>query len=642
MGNNYGFVKACAVTPNLRVGDTLGNTEEIIKCIDKAAENNVSIILFPELCITGYTCNDLFQQEVLLRSAENRLIDISLHVSSEHVVVVGLPLEINGRLFNCAAVLSNQKIIAIIPKSFLPNYKEFYEDRWFHSGIDLDETITIGGQDVLVNPFSIIEIGCQSFSFKLGIEICEDLWTPLPPSALLSLAGAEVILNLSASNETIGKASYRRELVSQNSSRNICGYLYASAGVHESTTDVVFSGHRIAAEYGSILSESILFERNSSFTYCHFDIDKIRAERRRVMSFGKQVSLFERGYYGNHKIKIIKAPALFSSVKTEFNPLPFVPSNNGDLDKRVREIFDIQANALATRLESCNIKKVVIGISGGLDSTLALLVAVKAFKILYRDLSDIIGITMPGFGTSERTKSNAEVLMEKLGIASLCIDITDGCKQTMKDIGLDPDNRTVTYENVQARKRTEYLMDYANLQGGIVLGTGDLSEAALGWCTYNGDHMSMYGVNSSIPKTLVKWLVICEASKDEFIGVHDQLIDICHTPISPELLPPDQKGNIAQETEDIIGPYELHDFFLYNLIRWNYSPDKIEFMTRLAFPKYSSYQVKKWLSIFYKRFFTMSQFKRDCVPGGPKVGSISLSPRGDWRMPAYMKNTLWI
>jgi len=639
----FGFIKTCAVSPRLHLGDVQANVQEHIKYLESAKNEQASIVLFPELSLTGYTCGDLFQQDILIQDAWKGLKELVKYTEGI-VAIIGLPIYFNSRLWNCVAVIANEDIMCIIPKSYLPNYKEYYEARWFHSGVTVNDTIKgiPFGTDFL---FDVYSNNKKRVTF--GIEICEDLWVPLPPSTLMALGGATLILNPSASTETVGKSEYRRELVSQQSSRCVLAYLYASSGCTESTTDVVFSGHCISAEYGTILKENSLYEREGSCIYPDFDINKIENERRKLTTFGDQVNLFESGQFGNKKFEHI-ALNTFVISETEFTRTidahPFVPSRTHTKDVRCMDIFNIQTEALITRLEACKSQKIVIGVSGGLDSTLALLVAVNAFKKMGRPMTDIIGITLPGFGTSERTLNNSIRLMSEFSITQKKIDITYSCVQHFADIKHDMSDKSVVFENGQARERTQILMDVANKYNGIVLGTGDLSESALGWSTYNGDHMSMYAINCSIPKTLVATLVDW-ISHYVFPKSRDTLQEICATPISPELLPLNDKGEIDQKTEDIIGPYELHDFFLYNHVRWNFTPEKILFLAMQANEsfnaKYTEEVIKKWLNLFYKRFFTQ-QFKRSCVPDGPKVGSLSLSPRGDWRMPSDASMNSWI
>ena len=636
--NKYGFVRACACAPRLRVADVSFNKNEIISSIIEARKAGSQIILFPELSLTGYTCADLFQQEKLLNDAYQALGDIARY-SKNCIIVVGLPLEFDSRLFNVAAVLAKEEIQCFVPKTYLPSYKEYYETRWFHSGSGLNAKTKEG---IPLASNTIFEANIGGLSFDFGVEICEDAWMPIPPSSIMALNGATLILNPSASTETIGKSEYRRELISQNSARNVLSYLYAASGPSESTTDVVFSGHCMAAEYGSMLAESELYERDGTIIVTDFDMEKIKNERRKLTTFGDQVAEYSLLKKETRRVKIyLPDEKNFDSLLRYNDNTPFVPKNSETLDKRAKEVFDIQTNALMTRLEHRGTNNVVIGISGGLDSTLALLVTIKAFDKLGYDRKGIHGITMPGFGTTVKTKDNAKALMEILGISTIEIPIKLACIQHFKDIGLDPNDRSITYENVQARERTQILFDYANKVGGMVIGTGDLSELALGWCTYNGDHMSMYSVNCSVPKTLVKFLVAWVSRQDDFRASYSILDSICNTIISPELLPPDENGDIKQSTEESVGPYDLNDFFLYNHIRWNFTPEKIEFLAEKAFEGiYDIDFIKKWLDKFYQRFFG-AQFKRSCVPDGPKVGSISLSPRGDWRMPSDAAASGW-
>ncbi|MFA6914652.1 MAG: NAD(+) synthase [Endomicrobiia bacterium] len=638
MISEHGFIRVCACAPRIKIADIEFNTEHIINEIKDAKNKNASIVLFPELSLTGYTCGDLFQQDILLNDAEKALDKIALE-TKDIIAVVGLPLYHESRLWNVAAVIANGKIIAFIPKSYLPSYKEYYERRWFHSGFNIDSKY----KGIIFNPNMLFNISIGNLSFKTGIEICEDLWMPIPPSSRLSILGATLILNPSASTETVGKAAYRRELINQNSARNVCAYLYSACGPTESTSDVVFSGHCLACEYGTLLAETELYQRNGTSIIVDFDLNKIENERRKLTTFGDQVDHFFDVLYG--KIKTVEISLDADKQPKELNrhidPTPFTPKDTEKMRERTEEILNIQVNGLMTRLETCGTKGVVIGISGGLDSTLALLVAVRAIDKLGLNRKTITGITMPGFGTTEKTKTNAIKLMDELRIDKQEISIVDACNQHFKDIGLADTDRSVTYENSQARERTQILMDYANKTNKIVIGTGDLSELALGFCTYNADHMSMYNVNCSVPKTLVRYLVHQASLWDELKSCRTTLESVCNTIISPELLPPDEKGEIAQKTEDTIGPYEFHDFFLYYHIRWNFTPAKIFYLAQIAFKnKYDDSIIKKWLDLFYKRFFN-AQFKRNCVPDGPKVGSISLSPRGDWRMPSDASKNGW-
>lgn len=638
----YGFIRVAAATPNLKVSDCQYNATEIIGMIKEAESKNISAIVFPELCLTAYTCQDLFFQDTLLNGALEALERIRQATRDmQLIVIVGLPLEVSNQLYNVAAVLYNGVIYGIVPKTYLPNYNEFYEKRWFSSPKELkDSHVFIGKEFVPVSNRIIFETSW----FRFGIEICEDLWTPIPPSSIQSLHGADIIFNLSASNETTGKHSYRKSLVSQQSARCIAGYVYAAAGSGESTTDIVFSGSNLIAENGTILSESDRFAFNSQMIVSEIDIERLRNERIKNKSFATS----EDDYLNDIEFESIYLPLTDNGREKDhfklnryINPTPFVPSEK-ELDERCSEIFSIQVSGLAKRLLHTNIQQAVIGVSGGLDSTLALLVIAKTFDKLNIPRKNIIGITMPGFGTTNRTYNNAVNLMKSLGITNIEIPIKDAVLQHFKDIDHSPEIHDVTYENSQARERTQILMDYANKVNGLVIGTGDLSELALGWCTYNGDHMSMYAVNTGIPKTLVKTLVLWVAKTQMDDNSANILTDVADTPISPELLPADKDGNIAQKTEDSVGPYILHDFFLYNMLRFGFDPAKIYFLTRYAFKgSYTDEIILKWLKVFYQRFFTQ-QFKRSCMPDGPKIGSINLSPRGDWRMPSDASSKLWM
>ncbi len=638
--NNFGFVRVAAATPSMQVADCDYNTTEIIKMIEEAEKNGVSAIVFPELCITGYTCGDLFLSSLLRKEAEAALLRICEATKNLPIIsIVGIPVEISNRLYNMAAVLSAGQVVGLVPKTFLPNQNEFYEKRWFSSSNELKEkSIYYCNTDVPVG----IDIIFKTKDFTFAIDICEDLWTPIPPSCISSLNGAEVIFNLSASNETTGKHIYRKALVSQQSARCIAGYVYASAGNGESTTDIVFSGSNIIAENGNILAESERFSFNNRSVVSDIDIERLRNDRIRNKSFSlleyktiKDIEYREVNIIYNHKEEE-------KVLKRYISPTPFVPANDNSLNERCEEIFSIQVGGLAKRLLHTNIKTSVIGVSGGLDSTLALLVLAKTFDKLGLPRKNIHGITMPGFGTTGRTYNNAIKLMEALGVTIKEIPIKDAVIQHFKDISHDINTHDITYENSQARERTQILMDYANKVNGLVIGTGDLSELALGWCTYNGDHISMYGVNTGIPKTLVRTLVswISQTNMDE--ASQAILRDVVDTPVSPELLPADKDGNIAQKTEDTIGPYILHDFFLYYVLRFGFSPAKIYYLAQHAFKgQYEKEVILKWLRTFFWRFFSQ-QFKRSCLPDGPKVGSVNLSPRGDWRMPSDASAALWM
>ncbi|MDY3361876.1 MAG: NAD(+) synthase [Clostridium celatum] len=624
------FIKVGSACPKTKVADVLYNVENICYCIDKSYDSNVKFLVFPELCITSYTCSDLFLTSTLLNKALDGIkLICEKSVDKDMLLAVGAPLIHNNVLYNCAIMIFNGRILGIVPKSYIPNYSEFYEKRWFTEGVNLiDEIINLPFQENI--PFGTNLIFAAG-DYKFGVEICEDLWVTIPPSSYLSLLGANIIGNLSASNELVSKKDYRVSLISNQSARCMSSYIYSSAGVHESTTDLLFSGHLVISENGSILKQNDRFQRENEIITSCIDIFRLNAERLKNLSYrdaSKMVPFKAKNIYFNFKDTNIK------EFDRYVDKHPFVPSNEHEREERCKEIFNIQASALAKRLEHTNLKKAVIGISGGLDSTLALLVVVKTFKLLGIDNKNIIAITMPGFGTTDRTYNNALTLCKELGTDLREINIVDAALQHFKDIGHDKDIHDVTYENVQARERTQILMDLANKEGGLLIGTGDLSELALGWCTYNGDHMSMYSVNPSIPKTLVRYLVKYVAEKESNKEVSHTLLDILDTPVSPELLPKSEKGDIVQKTEDIVGPYELHDFFLYHFIKHGSSKERIQFLAEVAFKDdYSKEEINKWLDKFIYRFFTQ-QFKRSALPDGPKVGSISLSPRGDWRMPS--------
>lgn len=639
MMNNYGYVRVAAASPRLKVADCDFNTDEILKVVADAEKQGVSAIVFPETCITSYTAQDLLHQRVLLEEAVNSLERIrAASEQSSIIIIVGMPLQISNKLYNVAVVVNGGCILGVVPKTFLPNYNEFYDKRWFSSPRELtNDTLELCRQNVPVGTDLIF----QTPDFNFAIEICEDLWTPLPPSSMHSLYGAEVIFNLSASNETIGKHSYRKSLVSQQSARCIAGYVYAAAGNGESTTDIVFAGSSMIAENGTILAETERFSFDSKFCVTEIDVDRLRNDRLKNKSFSiSEYKNLDEVRYRTVKVGTSKVDTEFSLTRF-INKTPFVPSSL-NLNERCSEIFAIQVGGLAKRLLHTNCQTMVIGVSGGLDSTLALLVMVKAFDKLNIPRKNIYGITMPGFGTTDRTYNNALDLMKSLGVTIKEISIREAVIQHFKDIDHDENIHDITYENSQARERTQILMDYANKVNGLVIGTGDLSELALGWCTYNGDHMSMYAVNTGIPKTLVKtlvhWISDTQLDKD---SLHI-LLDILDTPVSPELLPAGKDGEILQITEDTVGPYVLHDFFLYNMLRFGYEPRKIYFLAQYAFKEdYEKEEILKWLKVFYRRFFSQ-QFKRSCIPDGPKVGSINLSPRGDWRMASDASGALWL
>ena len=627
MNNRYGFVKVAAATPLVKIADCHANAEAIDKMTAEAMERGVSVVVFPELSLTGYTCGDLFLQSRIIEAGDEALAQL-LSTPRPIVSIIGMPIYYKNNLYNCAVVIANGKICGIVPKSYIPNYSEFYESRWFTEGRDIrNAEITICGQRVRFGSDLLFDV----HGVKFGVEICEDLWVPAPPSSDMALAGATLIFNLSATPEILGKHAYLRSLIKQQSARALCGYVYASAGVGESSTDLVFTGNGIIAENGKIIAARERFVRDARLTVADIDVEHIFNERRRHTSF---INLDNR--FDVIKIDIAQSE---SELEREINPTPFIPS---ELDEGCKEAFTIQCSGLAQRLAHIGCKRVVLGISGGLDSTLALLVTAATFDMLGLDRKGIIGVTMPGFGTTDRTYQNALTLMKELGITSREISIRKACEQHFADIGLDANERGAAYENSQARERTQILMDLANLEGGIVIGTGDLSEAALGWATYNGDSMSMYNPNCSIPKTLVRKLVEWCAENDRNEAVRTTLCDIVDTPVSPELLPADSEGNIAQKTEDLVGPYSLHDFFIYNFLRNGFSPAKIEYLAQKAFEHdFSKEEIKHWLQVFLRRFFSQ-QFKRSAMPDGPKVVTVSLSPRGDLRMSSDALVNEWL
>lgn len=635
----YGYVKVAAAIPAVKVADCVFNAGQTEKQILEAEEKGVQIIVFPELNLTAYSCGDLFGQRLLLEQAEMALMQVMNNTRQLDIIsIVGMPVLLNSSLLNCAVVFQKGKILGVVPKSYLPNYKEFYEQRWFVSADAYPNTMTVRLCGQVVPCSSQLLFDTPDVCF--GIEICEDVWAPVPPSSYLALQGAEVIFNLSADTENISKHQYLCSLLAQQSARCLSGYVFSSCGFGESTTDVVFAGNALIYENGSLLAKNDRFSFDEQLVISEIDVDRLRTERQMNTTFGASV----RNHYS----------AVFQHIQTEFvsskegeftrtvEPHPFVPAGGKLLDERCEEIFSIQVAGLAKRLVHTSSKTVVVGISGGLDSTLALLVCVKTFDKLGLSREGIVGITMPGFGTTDRTYNNALDLMRSLGVTIKEISIKEACIQHFQDIGHDMSVHDVTYENGQARERTQILMDYANKVGGLVIGTGDLSELALGWATYNGDHMSMYGVNASIPKTLVRYLVNWVALTGVDADSKATLLDIIDTPISPELIPADEQGNIKQKTEDLVGPYELHDFFLYHFLRFGSRPAKIFFLAQKAFDGvYDDETIKKWLKNFCRRFF-IQQFKRSCLPDGPKVGSVSLSPRGDWRMPSDASAALWI
>ena len=617
---DFGFLKIAAATPGVKAGDCSHNIARIAGLIREADRQGVSVAAFPELCITGYTCGDLFGQPFLIEQAERALARLLADTAScRTVCIAGMPLAVDNRLYNTAVVFGSGIIFGVVPKTYLPNYDEFYEARWFASGADFDTVQMVNG----------VPMGSQLFDLGsgvlLGVELCEDLWVPQPPSGALALQGANLIANLSASDEYVSKAAYRRDLVAGQSARCVAGYVYAGAGVHESTTDLVFSGATLVAENGGILAEGERFARECVLTVADVDVEKLNAQRRQNMSFENRPGA---------AVQSCPVPNAENDLAYRIvDPHPFVPAADAQRRERCKEIFLLQASGLAGRLEHVGSKGCVLGISGGLDSTLALLVAVRAMELLGKPASAVLGVTMPGFGTTDRTYRNALDLMEALGVTRREISIADACVQHMADIGHDPSVHDITYENTQARERTQILFDLANKEGCLLVGTGDLSELAMGWCTYNGDHMSMYGVNASVPKTLVRYLVDYVAG--ELGGRTEEILrDVLDTPVSPELLPPDANGKIAQKTEEKIGPYELHDFFLYHFVRFGFDREKLAMLAEKAFDgRYDRPTIDRWLTEFLRRFF-ISQFKRSCIPDSPKVGSVSLSPRGDWRMPS--------
>lgn len=637
----HGFYRFASVAPVLKVADTAYNTEEIIRSAKVAVQNGASVVVFPELCITGYTCSDLFHQEQLLQKSFDSLLKIAKSFDdSDALLAVGLPLRLFGCLYNCAAFVQRGKLLAVTPKIHLPNQREFYEKRHFSSGRDLLRgepryCYLEGVGEVPVTNF--LTVKGDGSEIRIGVELCEDLWTPVPPSGELSLAGANVIVNLSASDALVGKRDYRRNLVLNQSARCMAAYVYASAGVHESTTDMVFSGHLMVAENGSMVSESKPFSRETEIVYGDVDVQRLNMQR---LSEGSFQDYDSRETYA--RAAVVEGIRGLDSLQYRFvAPAPFVPGSLESRDKSCTEIFNIQCAGLAKRLEASRSKRAVIGLSGGLDSTLALLVVAETFKLLKRPATEILVLTMPGFGTTKRTKNNAVTMAELLGVELRTVDIQKACLQHFADIGHDPKDLSVTYENVQARERTQILMDIANSVGGIVIGTGDLSEIALGWSTYNADHMSMYAVNCDIPKTLVRHIVdwYADRSGDKLKAV---LKDILDTPVSPELLPADANGQIAQKTESILGAYEIHDFYLYHFAKYGATPEKLLFLAKYAFAgKFSDEELQKALTVFVRRFFTQ-QFKRSCIPDGPKVGTISLSPRADWRMPSDSSFSDWL
>lgn len=637
-----GLVRVGAAVPSLALGNVKENMKRHLAMMREAKEQHVSIVTFPELSLTGYTCGDLFFQRRLLDDVTDALLTLKDEMPEGILAVVGAPLEIEGALYNCAVVLHKGEIISAVPKTFLPNNGEFYEKRWFQSGdARRDASVAIPKLKTDVCRQAIFE---TEDGVRFGIELCEDLWAPLPPSTMLSVEGVEIILNLSASNELLSKREYRQQLISQQSARCQCGYVYVSAGMGESSSDLVFSGHSVIASCGTVIRESEGYLADNYLMTADIDIDRIRADRMKQSSFADCAAQVRAMWKQEPNILRTMENALLPDDAVpdyHVSKHPFIPSDKASRQLRCAQILAMQATALARRL-SVTGGKVVVGISGGLDSTLALLAACKAVDMLHLPRTNILGITMPCFGTTDRTYHNALDLMTSLGVSQREIPIHNAVRQHFADIGHDESDHSVTYENCQARERTQVLMDVANKIGAIVLGTGDLSEIALGWCTYNADHMSMYGVNSGVPKTLVRWVIQTAAENEAFSSSRECLQSILDTPISPELLPPDEKGNILQQTEDVVGPYALHDFFLYYAIRFGYPPKKVFELCCIAFQDdFSCETILKWLKNFYRRFWTQ-QFKRNCMPDGVKIGSIALSPRGDWRMPSDAQYKAWM
>lgn len=631
---NYGFIKTACATPTIKVADCIYNSEQIISQISYAAQHDAKLVVFPELCITGYTCGDMFLHSFLLQQAENALKHIIAKTKLLSIMaVVGIPVAVDDALFNCAAVIYRGELLGLVPKTNIPDYNEYAEGRYFTSGKDIDMNISFAGQDTLLSSKLIFKCN-QIDGFKIGVEISDDLFAPVSPSYSLTTDGkATVIVNLAASSEYAGKSEYRRDLVRIQSGKLSCAYLYACAGPGESSTDAVYAAHNISAENANILSESVKF--SYGITYADIDVQKLTAERRRNNMFTDCTLNKEYRYVG------FDVTLRQTKLERKFKKYPFIPSEKADIKARCEDILTMQSIGLATRMRSSKIDHLVLGVSGGLDSTLALIVSINALDILGLDHKHLHAVSMPCFGTTKRTKSNAEKLSNAYGADFSLVDITKSVRQHFKDIGQDENKFDTTFENAQARERTMVLMDIANKINALVVGTGDLSELALGWATYNGDHMSMYAVNASVPKTMVRYLVEYETQLAQE-NVAAVLRDILDTPVSPELLPPGENGEISQITEDVVGPYELHDFFLYYFIRYGFSPEKIFYMAQKTFEdEYDRYTIKKWMQKFFQRFFTQ-QFKRSCMPDGPKVGSVSLSPRGDFKMPSDLQARLWL
>ena len=633
----YGFVKVCAATPKIKVADTEYNTKNIIDSIKESAKQGSEITVFPELCVCGYTCGDLLNQKPLLVGVETALSKICEATEGINMLVfVGAPIESSGKLYNCAVAISNGRILGIVPKFYIPNYGEFYERRYFIPAPQEPFYIDICGQQDIIVDSHIIFSADNCADLTVAAEICEDLWAPDSPSIEHTQAGANIIVNLSSSDELVGKAEHRKELIKVQSSKLICGYVFCNAGDGESTTDMVFSGHNLICENGECVAESKLFE--NGLLYGEIDVELIASERRKMASRYYRNDVDNYGYYTVVQFRAVNSK---NNILRKISKTPFVPQDTLQLDEHMELALSIQAKGLEKRFEHTGSKTAVIGVSGGLDSSLALLVTCRAFKAMGKSLKDIIAVTMPAFGTTDKTKNNSLRLIEAVGATGRTIPIGESVLKHFEDIGHNPDDRNVTYENAQARMRTLVLMDISNETNGIVIGTGDLSELALGWATYNGDHMSMYGVNASVPKTLVKYLIKYEA--DRLGGAAGKVLsDILNTEISPELLPPEKSGSIAQKTEDLVGPYILHDFFLYHAMMHDFAPDKIYYLAQNAFKdEFNGNTIKKWLKNFYKRFFTQ-QFKRSCIPDGVKVTPVSLSPRADWRMPSDASAKLWL
>ncbi len=637
MNKKFGYVRVAASVPELKVANVEFNTKEVIKEIKALDKEGVQIVTFPELCLTGYTCADLFSQDILITKSKEAIKEVIDSTKLLDIIsIIGAPIVCDNQLFNCGVVINKGKILGIVPKTYIPNYGEFYEKRWFSTSNTLtSKTINLFGKEVPIG-IDLVFRDINDSKITFGIEICEDLWSPKAPSVEAALNGATMIFNLSASNELIGKAHYRRNLINMQSAKNVCAYIYSSSGVNESSTDLVFSGYAGISENGSMLVENERF--NFKTNHIISDVDIQRLMNNRI----KDISFMGIGAINSYRVIDIDLKDNNNDLKRMYDAYPFVPSNEDKRAERCSEIINIQACGLAKRIKHTGMKKCVIGISGGLDSTLAFLVIIEAYRKLGISFDNLIGVTMPGFGTTGRTYNNALTLMRNYGVTMREVSIKEASLQHFKDIGLEETDRSVTYENTQARERTQILMDIANKEGGLVIGTGDLSELALGWCTYNGDHMSMYAVNTSIPKTLVRYLVKYFADIEQNEECKKTILDILDTPISPELLPPSKDGKIEQQTESVVGPYILHDFFLYHFMRYGASPDKIKYIASKTFDgMYDEETIDKWLKFFIKRFFNQ-QFKRSCLPDGPKVGTISVSPRGDLRMPSDADSSIWL